>query len=77
MQLRDNHDFLAAEAKYYRKCHRNFTRVDKADYRSQENSETMECKDTHQDLENEIYNKLYDYVSQDILEKEKVCLVTV
>lgn len=51
--------------------------MDKADYRSQENSETMECKDTHQDLENEIYNKLYDYVSQDILEKEKVCLVTV
>lgn len=37
----------------------------------------MECKDTYQDLENEIYNKLYDYVSQDILEKEKVCLVTV
>ena len=77
LQLRDNHDFFAAEAKYYRKCYGNFTRVDKAEYRSQENSEKAECKDTYQDIENKTYNKLFDYVSQDILEKQKVCLVTV
>ena len=50
--------------------------MDKAKYWSRENAETTACKDTYQGLENETYNKLFDYVRQDTLEKQKVCLVT-